>query len=198
MADGLPPAYSGEPWGNVDARRAVCLEVVASKTYRANVRKAVGRRAAQIVHMDIARMLRHRSGTAYEDLYAYDLVDGTRLGSVVNASAPKEVLLTDALRVAIAERVAKGGSVALVHNHPDSLPPSAADIKSLISTQAKRGVIACHDGSLYVFEITGSSAPGYTADDKTLRMIGCLRGSDEDDLLRGYEESLGVHVEHLR
>ena len=58
--------------------------------------------------------------------------------------------------------------------------------------------VACHDGSLYVFEVVGNPVPGYSIDDATIRMLSQLRGGSEPDLLRGYEESLGVRVEHLR
>ena len=169
---------------------------VSGKTYRANVRKAVGVKASEIVHIDIVRMLRHRSGTPFEDLYAYDMRTGERLGSVVNSRTPKAVKPTEKLRASISASVSSGGEVAILHNHPDSMPPSAADIQSLIDTGARRGVIACHDGSLYVFEVVGDPAPGYNVSDATIRLMSLTRSGD--DLLRGYEDVMGVHVEHLR
>ena len=82
-------------------------------------------------------------------------------------------------------------------NHPDSLPPSASDIRSLISNRARRGIIACHDGSLYVFEIVGNPVPGYTIDNDRIDRISKLWGNDEVRLLRAFENELGVHVEHI-
>ena len=179
-------------------RRTVDLDKVASKDYRSNVKHAVGEASADAVHEGIMRMLRHRSKTAYEDLYVYDMRDGSLVGSVVNARKPKGVEFTQELREATSLAADGGAQIAIVHNHPDSLPPSASDIRSLISNRARRGIIACHDGSLYVFEIVGKPVPGYTIDDETIRVLSQLRGRNEPDLLRGFKESLGVQVEHLR
>lgn len=186
-----------EGWRDDRARRTVDMDRVSGKSYRSLVRRAVGDAASEAVHEGVKRMLRHRSGTAYEDLYVYDTRDGSLVGSVVNATEPKGVEFTAELRGATSSAVRDGAEVAIVHNHPDSMPPSASDIQSLRTSGARRGVIACHDGSLYVFWIVGDPAPGYTVDDATIRMLSQLRGSEED-LLRGYEESLGVRVEHLR
>lgn len=191
------PGPLNEPaWQDERERRGVDLDRIKSRAYRSLVRSALSA-AAEVAYRDIVRMLGHRSGTPYEDLYAYGLVSGCRLGSIVNAHRPKRVELSQELCEAIAEAT-REDRVALVHSHPDSLPPSAADIQSLAATGAKRGVIACHDGSLYVFEIRGAPVPGYTISDETIRMLQQLRDKDESDVLRGYEESLGVHVEHLR
>lgn len=78
------------------------------------------------------------------------------------------------------------------------MPPSAPDILSLEATGAKRGVIACHDGGLYVFEIVGEPAPGYTIDNDRVDRIQELWGADEARLLRAFRDELGVHIEHIR
>jgi proteasome lid subunit RPN8/RPN11 len=99
----------------------------------------------------------------------------------------------------IVKAVRGGDDVAIVHSHPDSSPPSSADINSLVSTGARRGVIACHDGSVYVFEVVREPAPGYTASDETIEtMIGLRLNNGEADVLRAYRDNLGVYVEHLR
>lgn len=186
------------PWRDEGTRREVDFGRVGGKSYRALVRHAAGERATDAVLEGIRRMLRHRSGTPYEDLYVHDMRDGSLVGSVVNARAPKRVEFTEGLAKATSAAVDDGAKIAIVHNHPDGFPPSAADICSLIANRARRGIIACHDGSLYVFEIVGDLVPGYSIDDATIRMLSQLRGGSEPDLLRGYEESLGVRVEHLR
>ena len=141
------------PWRDEGTRREVDFGRVGGKSYRALVRHAVGERAADAVLEGIRRMLRHRSGTPYEDLYVHDMRDGSLVGSVVNAQAPKRVEFTEGLARATSAAVDDGAKIVIVHNHPDSFPPSAADIRSLIANRARRGIIACHDGSLYVFEV---------------------------------------------
>lgn len=61
-------------------------------------------------------MLGHRSGTSYEDLYVYDLRDGSLIGSTVTARVPKRVEFTDGLRVATSFAVKGGAEVVIVHN----------------------------------------------------------------------------------
>ena len=186
-----------EGWKDNRLRRTVDLDKVIDKDYRANVRRAVGEASADAVHEGIVRMLHHRSETAHEDLYIYDMRDGSLVGSVVNARTPKRVEFTQELRVATSSAVDRGAQVVIVHNHPDSLPPSASDIRSLVSNRAQRGVIACHDGTLYVFEIIGDPVPGYTIDDDRVDRISRLWGQDEVRLFRAFEDELGVRVEHF-
>ena len=83
------------PWRDEGTRREVDFGRVGSKSYRALVRHAAGERAADAVLEGIRRMLRHRSGTPYEDLYVHDMRDGSLVGSVVNARAPKRVEFTE-------------------------------------------------------------------------------------------------------
>lgn len=186
------------PWQGDAAQRGVDLERVRGKSCRVLVRGAVGEAAAEAIHEGIVRMLRHRSGTPYEDLYVYDMRDGSLIGSVVNAGAPKRVELTEGLATSISSAVEGGAAIAIVHNHPDSMPPSAADIKSLVAHRARRGVIACHDGSLYVFWVVDEERAGYTVRNERVDRISRLWGDDESRLLRAFEDELGVHVEHLR
>ena len=186
-----------EGWRDERERRTVDMARIGGKGYRANVRRLFGG-MHETAHADISRMLRHRSGTAYEDLYAYDLTAGARIGSVVNADSPKRAKPSAELRRGIADAVSSGHEVVMLHNHPDSMSPSAADINSLITTGARRGVIACHDGSIYVYEVVSEPAPGYTISDSSIaRMLGFRASDSEESVLKAFEECLGVRVEHL-
>lgn len=186
-----------EGWRDERARRTVDMDRVNGRDYRSNIRRVFGD-LSETAHADISRMLRHRSGTPYEDLYAYDLTSGERIGSVVNAVEPKRVEPTAELRGGIAAAVSSGHEVVMVHNHPDSMIPSAADIQSLIATGARRGVIACHDGSIYVYEVIEDAARGYNASEEGYARVLSLWGDDEGRLLRALRDELGVNVEHLR
>ena len=105
--------------------------------------------------------------------------------------------------------VAAGHAVATLHNHPGSSIPSAADVLSIKRTGAKFGAIACHDGSLYVYEVVGEPAPGYKiwydkdhdsiVDAFDLRMAGTKKSaSDERRALDGIEMVFGVRIVHLQ
>lgn len=186
-----------------DARRyRVDQRKVASKGYASIVRKQFGT-CGELAVADARRMLSHRAGTAYEDLYAYDLTDGKRLGSVTGSKVRQSVEPTAKLSASISSAVAAGHEVAMLHNHPGSSIPSAADVLALQRTGAMRGVIACHDGSLYLYEITGSPAAGYRiwydANNDSIRDAYQLRIDDgEEKALDGIESVFGVKIVHLQ
>ena len=186
-----------------DAKRyAVKMRTVESKGYASMVRERFGACGDMAVE-DSRRMLRHRSGTAYEDLYAYDLTDGRRLGSVTNSKVRQGVEPTPKMTKRVSEAVGSGHEVAMLHNHPASSIPSAADVLSVKRTGARFGVVACHDGSLYVYEIVGDPAPGYRVwyDEKhdSVRAVYDSRvNGGEEAALSAIEQLLGVRYVHLQ
>ena len=180
-----------------DARRyRVDERRVSSKAYASRLRGAMGACGEAAVE-DARRMLRHRGGTAMEDLYAYDLTDGRRLDSVTGSKARMEVRPTERMRARVEAAVAAGHEVAMMHNHPGSSMPSASDILALRATGAKRGVIACHDGTIYTYELVGEPAPGYTLDDAMLSSAYDARSDDEAKAFEAIEQLFGVRIEHL-
>lgn len=183
-----------------DAERmaVVDMEKVGGKSYRKNVEKVFGKDMAPLVHDDMRRMLGHRSGTLYEDIYAYDLDTGVRIGSETSQRSTFSASIGKKLAGAMRESTGAGHRVAIVHNHPNSGAPSAADINSLRKNGASFGVIACHDGSILRFEQVGEPIGGYTAitTDRIDRMMRQY-GNDFEGLLKAYENVLGVRVERL-
>ena len=186
-----------------DAKRyAVKMRTVESRGYASMVGKRFGSCGDMAVE-DARRMLRHRSGTAYEDLYAYDLTTGERLGSVTNSKVRQGVEPTPKMAKRVSEAVGGGHEVAMLHNHPASSIPSAADVLSVKRTGAKFGVVACHDGSLYLYEIVGDPAPGYRVwyDEKhdSVRDVYDSRvNRGEEAALAAIEQLLGVRYVHLQ
>lgn len=189
-------------WKKERQRLTVDLGRIGSKGYAAVVRAAFREnRVSDTALSDARRILRRRSGTPYEDLYAYDLTDGKRLDSVTNATEPQQVVASGRMRARIKAAISEGHEVAMLHNHPASSLPSAADFESLSKSGASFGVIACHDGTLYRYSVVGEPMVGYTLDDESIHFIVCSRlsrGKDEASALEALVERLGVKVEHLR
>ena len=174
----------------VDTRR------VQSKGYASMVRGQFGA-CGDIALADARRMLAHRAGTACEDLYAYDLTEGRRLGSVTSSKARQSVEPSERMRERVAAAVRAGHDVATLHNHPGSSMPSAADLRALKASGARMGAIAAHDGTLYTYELVGEPAPGYNLDQETLRTVYDNRAQDEAKALEAMEQLLGVRIVHL-
>lgn len=183
-----------------DAERMAVVDMgkVGGKPYRKNVERVFGKDMAPLVHEDVRRMLGHRSGTLYEDIYAYDLDSGVRIGSETGQTATFSASIGEKLSNSIEEARGAGHHVAIMHNRPNSGAPSAADINSLRKNGASFGVIACHDGSILRFEQVGEPIGGYTAitTDRIDRMMRQY-GNDFEGLLKAYENVLGVRVERL-
>lgn len=165
---------------------------------RKNVEKVFGKDMVPLVHDDMSRMLGHRSGTPCEDIYAYDLDAGVRIGSETSQRSTFSASIGKKLSNSIEEARDARHRVAIVHNHPNSGAPSAADISSLRKKGESFGVIACHDGSILRFEQVGEPIGGYNAltADRVSRLMKAYSG-DESGLFSSYESVLGVRVERL-
>lgn len=203
LAYGVPVAQPralrlsvSENLGRHNARKyKVNTVVVGSKAYARRLRSVLGK-CGDVAVDDARRMLAHRRGTTGEDLYAYDLTTGRRLDSVVSSKEQFGVTPSARMSKRIAAAISKGHEVATMHNHPGSSIPSAADILSLKDTGCKFGVIAAHDGSIYVYEIVGEPAPRYNLDQDTLSFVYSRRSDDEAKAFEAIEQLLGVRIVH--
>lgn len=195
----------GSSWREDAKARTVNEKLIASKSYRAKLFAAAGENIPETLHSDAVRMLRHRSGTAFEDLYVYDLETGERIGSVVDSALPKQAIPTDKLASAIEEHVKSGHRVAMLHNHPDSSMPSPSDLASLQATGASYGIIACHDGTIYRYSLVDTRYAGYNFDElksdfeRALKSFNTRlsRGKSEVEALSALANDWGVKIEHL-
>lgn len=182
-----------------DAERMAVVDMgkVGGKSYRKNVEKVFGKDMAPLAHEDMKRMLGHRSGTLYEDIYAYDLDAGIRIGSEVSQRSTFSASIGKKLSNSIEGARDAGHRVVIMHNHPGSSMPSLEDIRSVRNSGASFGVIACHDGSIIKFSIANQPIGGYTLDKATMDRFRGLYKDDEKGLFAALEACLGVRVERF-
>ncbi len=175
---------------------AVDMSKVASKGYRAKVAGAVGGDAADGVHASIKRILTHRGGTNGEDLYAIDLATGRTVTSCVNSSVGSAVVPPAKFGKKVAAAIEDGRRVALLHNHPKSGIPSAADLRAVGDKGCSLGIIAAHDGSIYTFRKVSEPDSIYNVTQGDLDEIcGLYHGGKR--LLRAIRERIGFEIEHI-
>lgn len=175
---------------------AVDMSKVASKGYRAKVADAVGGDAADGVHASIKRILTHRGGTNGEDLYAIDLATGRTVTSCVNSSVGSAVVPPAKFGKKVAAAIEDGRRVALLHNHPKSGIPSAADLRAVGDKGCSLGIIAAHDGSIYTFRKVSEPDSIYNVTQGDLDEIcGLYHGGKR--LLRAIRERIGFEIEHI-
>ncbi|MBM7000619.1 hypothetical protein I3I95_10935 [bacterium] len=116
-------------FGTAAARRdaegmaVVDMGRVGGKSYRRNVEKVFGKDMAPLVHDGMRRMLGHRSGTLYEDIYAYDLDSGKRIGGTTNQRITYGANMTGELKDGMKRARDAGHRIAIAHNHPGSSMP---------------------------------------------------------------------------
>lgn len=95
-------------------------------------------------------ILHHRNGTLYEDLMFVD----TRTGKyIVRTDYNHERSVLPSKRMRNMLNNAPDYTIAALHNHPGSTPPSPQDIRALFSRKNAYGVVICHDGSIYKYSI---------------------------------------------
>lgn len=150
-----------------DAERyAVNWAAIDSKSYRAKLDRIAGgnRELSTAMHEDIKSVLKKTDGTAFEELYAYDVTEGKRIGRVINQRKRQKVDPTASFKEAVGERIADGHTVVTCHNHPGSSIPSASDLHAMRQTGAAMGFTFGHDGSIYTYRIVGEPQEGYIID----------------------------------
>lgn len=175
---------------------AVDMGKIASRDYRAKVSKAVGKDAADGVHASIRRILSHRGGTNGEDLCAIDLSTGKTITSCVNSTVGSTVVPPAKFGKKVEAAIGDGRRVVLLHNHPASGIPSAADLLAVSGKGCEMGIIAAHDGSIYTFEKVSEPDASYNVDEVKYIRIQRLYGGNEDRLFRAIEERFGFKIEH--
>lgn len=98
-------------------------------------------------------MLNHRSGTKYEDMAFVDSRDGTTKKQTNYTKAEMQVEPTKAMKKMVRE--APDHMIISMHNHAESSMPSTQDIETAYNRKYKYEIIACHDGSVYWYKVTG-------------------------------------------
>ena len=92
-------------------------------------------------------MLKHRSGTMYEDMYWIDVKTGDIIASALNEKLKSSVTYSESIKKAISEKT----NIIAMHTHPHSFPPSAADFNSAYLHGYKKAVVLCHDGKVFQY-----------------------------------------------
>ena len=95
-------------------------------------------------------MLKHRSGTKYEDL---PFVDSKTGKIVTNESCDKESAVSPNKNMTSMLNKAEPYTIIAIHNHPGSSTPSFSDIMACMERKYKYGLIACHDGRIYKYSV---------------------------------------------
>ena len=103
------------------------------------------------------KMLQHRSGTLYEDMYWIDLDTMEIVAEETGANVEEEIVYSDRTKKVIA----MNNRLLTIHSHPNSFPPSVSDFKSNFCNHYLVGIIVCHDGTLYMYSASEDISKEY-------------------------------------
>lgn len=98
------------------------------------------------------KALKHRSGTAFEDMYWIDSNTGKTILAVEDSKEERAIIYTER----IMKTIRNESDFITLHTHPSSMPPSASDLNSCFRNGYKKGFVACHNGKVF----------GYTANEE--------------------------------
>lgn len=92
-------------------------------------------------------MLIHRSGTEFEDMYWIDLDEIRVIAEETNSLVKKRIIYSNK----IIKKIQSCKNIITIHSHPDSFQPSIADFNSNYDHNYVVGIVACHNGKLYMY-----------------------------------------------
>ena len=127
------------------------------------------------------KMLLHRSGTEYEDMYWIDLINGKIVCKITDSKYKKKISYTTTIK----KMIKKSENLLTIHTHPDSFPPSIDDINSNYDHNYEIGIVICHDGRVYM----------YSAEERI--NVNYYKLTVEDYLKNGYNEDT-AQIEALK
>lgn len=172
----------------------VDIDFVKSNKYRKkfealdegeNTQKSIWQRARDI--------LVHRNGTNKEDMYLISSVDGNIKGKSVAAKEDNIVEYNKSLREAVESE--PRGTLISIHNHGTNLPPTGADFASAGYRGYKKGIVVCHNGDIYVYEVGDKPFSQRLFDDtvEKYRKSGYNKGVEANiKALEQFEKDYGI------
>ncbi len=105
----------------------------------------------RVLYSKAKEMLKHRSGTLFEDMYWIDGDTGDIIASALNEQNESEVAYSKAVKRAIRDK----NNLIAIHTHPHSMPPSAADFNSCYKNHYESAFIICHNGKIFEYAAHG-------------------------------------------
>lgn len=93
------------------------------------------------------QMLKHRSGTRYEDMYWIDPTGPNIVASETEGNSEESVIYSKH----IISKISQYNNLVTLHSHPNSFPPSINDLNSNYINHYSVGIVACHDGKVFIY-----------------------------------------------
>ena len=93
------------------------------------------------------KMLLHRSGTRFEDMYWIDAAHQVVVAEETESCSEAQITYSDS----IYSKIQKYDNLVTLHSHPNSYPPSVNDLNSNFFNHYGLGIVVCHDGKIFKY-----------------------------------------------
>lgn len=159
---GLTPVHQG---GIIEEKRNAALEqqrygrnknTVVNKTYigSGEYRRKFdnitdNKKVNKTLYNCAKKALKHRSGTACEDMYWIDSDTGKIIADEITGNYERKIKYSSKTKKIVDSY--KKERLITIHTHPSSMPPSVGDLNSCNRNSYKLGIIACHDGKVFAY-----------------------------------------------
>lgn len=93
----------------------------------------------------------HRNGTLYEDMYLINGNTGEIMASQLNTPSEQSINHNEEMKNALIKAKSDNIPVIALHTHPEGFPPSVDDFNSAFKFDYSLGVVAGHNGQVYLY-----------------------------------------------
>ncbi len=142
------------------------------------------KRITRSIRANAKKMLRHRSGTEYENLVYIN----SKTGAVMvrdDYNVARQVKPSKAMKKML--KNTEDYTIIGIHNHPSSTTPSINDIQAAGSGRYKYGLIAGHNGTIFKYTVNGE-VNKVNADIYLERINVLFYNGDTAEMTRAIEE----------
>ena len=130
---------------------SVNWDIIKSKEYKDKFNRITNNSIINnLLYKKTMNILKHRNNTDYEDMYLIDSIEAKVVAAQTHSDKTETVSYNDELKRAILK--SKEETLISIHNHPNSMPPSGGDFNAAFNYSYKKGIVICHNGSIFVYE----------------------------------------------
>lgn len=105
----------------------------------------------RLIYQLSKRMLHHRTGTTFEDMYWIDIDTLEVVAEEVDGRIEKEINYSRNTKNVVLKYKQSDKNLLTIHSHPNSFPPSIVDFNSNFDNDYGIGLVICHNGKIYMY-----------------------------------------------